>query len=129
MKRILALGAAMTAMLTAPAATQGGIAALRNVDGGQWELTRPGADGAPIRMCVSDVSRLAQVQHRGRQCTRVTINEQGNDILIHYTCSGAGFGRVKMSVVTPRSLRIETQGVSRQLPFHNTYHARRTGAC
>ena len=129
MKRFLGLGAAVAAMLTAPAATQGGIAALRNVDAGNWELTRPGTRAAPVRMCVADVSRLAQVEHRGRQCTRVTINEQGNDVLIHYTCSGAGFGRVKMSVVTPRSLRIETQGVSEQLPYHTTYHARRVGAC
>ena len=102
---------------------------MRNVDAGEWELTRPGTRAAPVRMCVRDVSRLAQVAHRGRQCTRVTVDEEGNDVLIHYTCSGAGFGRVKLSVVTPRSLRIETQGVSRQLPYHSTYHARRVGTC
>ncbi|WP_265530084.1 DUF3617 domain-containing protein [Sphingomicrobium marinum] len=129
MKRILALGAALAAVMTAPAATQGGINALRDVEAGEWELTRPGTPAAPIRMCVGDPSRLAQVAHRTRQCTRVTVDEQGQDVLIHYTCSGAGFGRVKMSVVTPRSLRIETQGVAGQLPFHTTYHARRVGTC
>lgn len=116
-------------MMTAPAATQGGIDALRGIEAGAWELTLPGTRTAPIRMCVGEVSQLAQVAHRGRQCTRVTVDEQGKDVLIHYTCSGAGFGRVKMSVVTPRSLRIETQGVAGQLPFHTTYHARRVGAC
>lgn len=112
-----------------PALSQDSSGALGRVASGQWELSEPGSQRDAVRMCVGDPTLLAQVVHRDRQCTRVTISESGNETLIHYTCSGAGFGRSSVQVITPRSLRIETQGIVRGAPFHRVLHARRTGNC
>ena len=40
-----------------------------------------------------------------------------------------GFGQSKVTLLTPRSMRIETQGISGNLPFNYQLHARRVGDC
>ncbi|MBB3763984.1 hypothetical protein [Sphingomicrobium lutaoense] len=130
MKRAFPAIAGMLLLAAAvPALSQDSRGALGRVVAGQWELSEPGSERDSVRMCIADPTMLAQVAHRGRQCTRVTISEGPGEALIHYTCTGAGFGRASMQVVTPRSLRIETQGILRSTPFHRVYHARRTGDC
>jgi len=104
-------------------------AALAVTSGGLWEMTGvPGAK-APVRMCVADTAALAQYEHRGQICTRLVISDTPTAAVIHYTCPGGGFGRSKLTVVTPRSLRIETQGISGNLPFNYVLQARRVGEC
>ena len=80
-------------------------------------------------MCLADPVALAQWEHRGGRCTRVIISDQGNKAVIHYTCADGGFGRSEMTLVTPRTLRIATQGISRDGPFNYVLHARRVGNC
>jgi hypothetical protein len=48
---------------------------------------------------------------------------------VQYTCGAAGFGRTQIDVLTPRSLRISTQGISDGLPFNYVMQARRMGDC
>jgi len=50
-------------------------------------------------------------------------------VLVHYTCARGGFGRSKIDVLTPRSIRIETQGIADDLPFNYVIQARRVGEC
>lgn len=123
----LGLGAGAHAALDAD--HQGKPHLLRSIEGGLWEITQPGSRIAPRRMCLSDVSLLAQYEHRGQQCTRVTVSESGNKALMRYTCAGDGFGTSEFQVVTPRSLRLQTQGIKDGLPFSHTLHARRVGRC
>ena len=49
--------------------------------------------------------------------------------VIQYSCPGGGFGRSTLTMITPRSLRIETQGISDNLPFNYVLQARRVGDC
>ena len=42
---------------------------------------------------------------------------------------GGGFGRTKMTVLTPRSMRVETQGISNNAPFNYVLQVRRLGDC
>jgi hypothetical protein len=49
--------------------------------------------------------------------------------LIDYKCINGGYGQTKITVLTPRSLRIETQGISANLPFNYKIQARRIGDC
>ena len=101
---------------------------LKTVQPGQWEVQRSGA--APQRMCVRNVASLAQLEHRGRSCTRVVIRETAAAATIHYTCTGAGFGESSLSLVTPRSIRVQTQGISSDTsPFNYKFQARRVGDC
>ena len=127
MKTLVLAGAAVAGAIALGAATRP--AALNPASGGLWEVTGlPGARGA-FAECVADPMVLAQFEHRGKTCTRIVISDQGNAAVIEYSCPGGGFGRSKVTVITPRSLRIETQGISDKLPFNYVLQARRVGNC
>jgi hypothetical protein len=102
---------------------------LMQVSPGLWEIS--GIEGAksPIRQCVGDIAVLAQFEHRGRNCARRVISTDETSTVIEYRCGGAGFGHSKIDVITPRNLRIETQGISDNLPFGYVLQARRIGDC
>lgn len=96
---------------------------------GLWEIGGvPGAK-TPVRQCFDDVSQLAQFEHRNLACTRRITSDGVSAAVIDYSCGGAGFGHSEVNLITPRSLRIGTQGVSNKLPFNYTLQARRVGDC
>jgi hypothetical protein len=96
---------------------------------GLWEIAGiPGAQ-APVRECVGDVALLAQYEHRRQRCGRQLISTGGSSAVYEYRCTGEGFGRSKVTVITPRSLRIETQGISGGMPFNYVLQARRVSDC
>jgi hypothetical protein len=122
---MIAAGAGATVVLTGAQRP----AALADTSGGLWEISgAPGAK-APLRLCVANPAVLAQFEHRGQMCTRLVISDTSAATVIHYTCAGGGFGRSKMTLFTPRSMRIETQGISENLPFNYVIQARRVGDC
>ena len=114
------------AMLTLAAAT---LPPVLSASGGLWEVSKSAAGTNAERLCVPQAAALSQWEHRKGQCTRVVISSTATDAVIHYTCTGGGFGQSKMHVITPRTLRIETQGISEGFPFSYTLHARRVGDC
>ena len=103
--------------------------ALAPASGGLWEVSRSANGHNPTRICVASADLLAQFEHRQRRCSRTVVSDSGNETLISYNCAGGGFGQSKMTLITPRSLRIDTQGISDNLPFHYQLHARRVGDC
>jgi hypothetical protein len=127
MKALPVLVAGSAALLSLGAAQRP--AALAQSSGGLWEISGvPGAK-VPPRLCVADPAVLAQFEHRGQQCTRLVISDTPPSTVIHYTCASGGFGRTRMTMITPRSIRIETQGISDNLPFNYVIQARRIGEC
>ena len=103
--------------------------ALAQTAPGLWEIEGVPGVKAPLRQCLADVSVLVQFEHRGRNCSRHIISDSPGSSLVEYSCGGAGFGHSKLDVITPRSLRIDTQGVSDRLPFSYVLQARRVGDC
>jgi hypothetical protein len=110
-------------------AAAGQPSALAQTRGGLWEVD--GAPGAtkPVLQCIPDTRVLAQFEHRGQACPRTVITDAGTNATIEYNCGSAGFGSSRITVLTPRSLRIETQGISKGLPFNYVIQARRVGDC
>ena len=103
--------------------------ALAGAAGGLWEVGRS-ADGKDAqKLCLPDPTVLAQWEHRTARCTRVLISDQANHARFHYTCVNGGFGDSEMVMLTPRTLRVTTQGISDNYPFGYTLHARRLGDC
>ena len=96
--------------------------------GGLWEVSGAPGSGAQ-RVCVPDTFLLAQYEHRRASCSRVVVRDMRSSAEIHYTCTGGGFGQSTIGLLTPRSLRIETQGISNNAPFHYVLQARRVGNC
>ena len=101
--------------------------ALSRVEGGLWEISRAGAE--PVKQCIASPVVLAQLEHRDAKCTRTTVRDSGTSTTIHYTCAGGGYGQSSINVVTDRSLRVETQGISANAPFKYVFQARRVGNC
>jgi hypothetical protein len=96
---------------------------------GLWEITGAPGVKAPVRQCVADLGTLAQFEHRGKNCSPKAISNSANSTVVEYSCGSAGFGHSQVEVITPRSLRIDTQGISAQLPFSYVLQARRIGDC
>lgn len=117
--------------LAAPAAALAAAqpSALAGVAGGLWEVTGVPGSRAPLRQCFANIATLAQFEHRDRACKQRVISESGSSTVIDYSCGGAGFGHSEIDVLTPRSLRIATQGISDQLPFGYVLQAHRIGDC
>jgi hypothetical protein len=123
---VLPAGAAAAALALTGA---GRPSALADVQPGLWEISiAPGAR-APIRQCLGDMRVLARFEHRNRHCSARVIKDAGTALAVDYSCGGAGFGHSDIDVITPRSLRIATQGISSGLPFNYVLQARRVGDC
>ena len=115
---------ATTARADAPQAS-----VLATIEPGQWQLHNT-ADNTRRNLCVRDPRALLQLGHADTaQCSRFVVAQGPRELTIHYTCPGAGHGRTTIGLVTPRSIKLETQGIAGGLPFQQSYAARRTGAC
>lgn len=126
-ERLFRIAAGAGALLGLGAA--GAPIVLSQVQGGLWELSgAPGAK-APVRVCVADVAALARFEHRGRNCQSRILKSSGSSTEIDYNCGFGGFGHSEVAMITPRSLRIDTQGISEGLPFAYVLQARRVGDC
>ena len=128
------MGARLILLLTAGAALPLTLAAasspsvLAQISSGLWEIS--GQRGAPAtRLCVAQPPLLAQVEHRSARCTRTVLRNDSTSAVIEYNCAGAGFGHSKITMLTPRSVRIETQGIADHAPFGYVVQARRVGNC
>lgn len=116
---------AMSAAVLAAASPR----ALAPAAGGLWSVSPDATGHGAEQICVSSPNALALWEHRNGRCTPEVISDQGTVARIRYTCADGGFGDTKITLITPRTLRIETQGISGGLPFHYQRHARRVGQC
>ena len=126
---MMAAGAGALTVLAADQRPNQRPAALAETSGGLWEISGAPSGKGLQRLCVADTAVLAQFEHRAQMCTRLVISDTPPTAVIHYTCAGGGFGRSKLTLITPRSIRIETQGISDNLPFNYVIQARRIGDC
>lgn len=103
--------------------------ALAPASGGLWQVA-DSAKGVPKQsLCLTDPVQLSQWEHRAARCSRTILSDQGNKAVISYTCADGGFGRSEISLLTPRTMRVATQGISAGGPFNYVLHARRVGNC
>ena len=96
---------------------------------GEWEISKSANGSGGERLCMTDAALMLQWEHRTKQCTRVVISASADRAEVHYTCVGGGFGTSRIQVLTPRSVKIDTQGISDGYPFAYVLHARRSGPC
>ena len=101
---------------------------LAMVGPGEWEIGKT-ASGAGERTCLRDPALLMQWEHRTKQCTRTIVDTSLDRAEVYYSCAGGDFGTSRVQVLTPRSIKINTQGIADGLPFGYVIHARRIGNC
>jgi hypothetical protein len=128
MRSVLIVAAAGAAFLLGGTA-DAPIVAFRNVRPGEWQL-RALDNSQPVRrLCVNDAYDFIQLRHSGAACSRFVLANEPQTATVHYTCSGAGYGRTTIKVETSELVRIESQGLANQAPFQVTLEGRRLGAC
>ncbi|MEO6247376.1 MAG: hypothetical protein ABIO85_02160 [Sphingomicrobium sp.] len=101
----------------------------RGAQPGLWDVSLSATGNHSHRLCLPDPMILTQWEHRAAACTRVILSEHGTSATVHYTCTGGGFGQSVITLVTPRSIKVETQGIAGDLPFAYSLYARRAGNC
>jgi len=119
--------ATLAAALPLAAATR--LPTLADAQPGMWEISGVPGARAPVRQCVGFVPMLARFEHRSKSCTAKVLKSAGSLTSVEYKCGAAGFGHSELEVITPRSLKISTQGISDGLPFNYVLQARRVGDC
>jgi hypothetical protein len=128
MTRGLALAVVASAAVLVLAAAQPP-SPLAQAQPGLWEISGVPGAAYPLRQCVADLSLLARFEHRTKACNATTLRDGGSSRVIDYNCGAAGFGHSEVNVITPRSLRIATQGISDGLPFNYVLQAHRIADC
>lgn len=123
---VLTIGS-IAAALTLTAAVRPSV--LAQAQPGLWEISGAPGARAPLRQCIADIAVLARFEHRAKNCSAKVLKDAGSSTEIDYSCGGAGFGHSQIDVLTPRSLRISTQGISDGLPFNYVLQARRIDDC
>ena len=103
--------------------------ALALVQPGLWEIRGAPGTHSPIRQCIADIAALGTFEHRTKSCNARVLKDSVSSTRIDYSCGRAGFGLSQIDVLTPRSLRISTQGISGGLPFNYVLQARRIDSC
>ncbi|MEO6580383.1 MAG: hypothetical protein ABIN83_04450 [Sphingomicrobium sp.] len=96
---------------------------------GQWEVGKSLIGSGNETVCLNDPAVLMHWDQRAKRCTTAVLSSSLDRAEVHYTCQGGSFGNSKVEVLTPRSVRIETQGISDGYPFAYTLHARHVGPC
>ena len=99
------------------------------VGSGEWEVSKAVNGSDSEKVCLSDPALLTQWEHRGKQCERVILSSSAEHAEVHYTCNGGGFGTSRVEVLTPRSVKVDSQGISGGYPFAFVLHAHRIGPC
>ena len=107
-------------------AQSGTLTAIAQIERGEWQLRA--SDGSKRSICVTDPRVLLQLRERSAGCTNFVVENGANAGRITFSCP-TGKTDTRITVETPRLVRIETQGISRGLPFTEEYEGRRTGAC
>lgn len=119
----------MAGAVTAAAPEPGASAALSRIERGQYDITVVGSTAPARSVCIADASILLQMQHPGAACTRMVMTDTPDSTTVNYTCPSGGHGRTVVTITTPRSFDIDTQGIAGGAPFDMNYQGRRVGAC
>jgi hypothetical protein len=121
--------AATGAALFLGGAANAPILAFSRIQPGEWQLRSLDNSQPPSKLCIDDAYDLIQVRHPNAACSRFLLNNDAQTATVHYTCTGAGYGRTTIRVETSELVRVESQGLFNQSPFQMTLEARRIGKC
>jgi len=104
------------------------LAMLDSLTKGAWNL-RIREDGSQQKICVRDGREFIQLRHRQPGCSRFVVQDGADEVVVHYTCRGAGDGRTSIRRESTSLVQIRSQGIEGGTPFSFSAEARHTGSC
>jgi len=128
MRLLLILGGS-AAVLLLGAAANAPIQAFGRIEPGEWQLRALDGSAPARKLCIDDAYDLIQLRHPGAACSRFVLANEPQTATVHYTCTGAGYGRTTIRVETPQLVHIDSQGLANQSPFQVALEGRRLGKC
>jgi hypothetical protein len=128
MRRLLILAGGAAALFLCGAANAP-IQAFGRIEPGEWQLRTLDSSAPVRRLCIDNAYELIQLRHPGAACSRFVLANEPQTATVHYTCTGAGYGRTTVRVETPQLVRIDSQGLANQSPFQVALEGRRVGKC
>jgi hypothetical protein len=127
--RLTLVLAGMGAAVLLGGAADAPILAFSRIQPGEWQLRALDNSQPARRLCIDDPYDLIQLRHPGAACSRFVLMNEAQSATVHYTCTGAGYGRTTFKVETSELVRIESQGLANQSPFQMSLEGRRLGPC
>lgn len=121
-------------LVTAGAASAASLTALSDIEPGRWELRERGSaegggGGASKTICLAQPMDLFEIRHPVSTCQHQVVENTARSATLTYQCAGIGQGRTNVTVETGRLVQVDTQGVSKGMPFAVAYEGRRIGDC
>ena len=104
-------------------------AVLPGVEPGLWEFSRDATGRGARRGCLDEMILLATYAHAGDRCARTILINTPRRLVLSLECGQGDFGRSEITVTTPRSLKLDTQGFHKGEPYDFSIYARRVGEC
>lgn len=126
---LLSLTAAATALVAAGPGGRPREPVLPGVEPGLWEISQDATGRGGRKGCIRDVVLLATYAHAGDRCLRTYLTNKPRHLILELDCGRGDFARSHVTVITPRSLKIESQGFHKGEPYNNAIYARRVGEC
>jgi hypothetical protein len=105
---------------------------LETLERGMWQFRAVGGGptGTAInKLCVGNVTKLAQIQHVANDCTQLVLRSNPTSMTISYSCKAAGQGTTTIRKETSKLIHIDSQGIKNNSPFAFDVEARMVGAC
>ena len=127
MRRIVPFALMVSIAAVAQPARAPGV--LAGVEPGLWEVSRDATGRGARRGCLRDMALLSTYAHAGGRCQRTILVNTPRRMLVSLECGPGEFGRSEITVTTPRSLKLDTQGFRRGEPYDFSVYARRVGEC
>lgn len=128
-RRTVFLGCILAVSAGAASAQMKPSTLLDQFEPGRWEARVLGQHSGPQRMCARSARAFIQMHHPGQSCRRVSLEEDGDQVTVQYTCREGGYGRTHLRRENDRLWQIESQGIAKGLPFTYEAEARRVGSC
>lgn len=129
LRTLLVGGAAGVALVFAGVAARAAeLAMLDTLTRGAWTL-RIRDDGSQRRVCVRTGREFIQIRHRQPGCSRFIVKDDPDEVVVHYTCRGNGYGRTSIRRESNGLVQVQSQGIVDGAPFAIDAEARYVGPC
>lgn len=127
--RLLMIGPVIAAAVLLAGAADAPVLAFNRIQPGAWQLRSLDKSEPDRRLCIQDGYELIQLRHPGAACSRFVLANNPEVATVHYTCTGAGYGRTTIKMETGQLIRVDSQGLVNQSPFQVSFEGRRIGEC
>lgn len=124
-----AFGLSAVVLVGIPATAQApDLAMLDSLERGSWDV-RLRSGGENQRLCVQTGREFIQLRHNQSGCDRFVVQDEQDEVVVQYRCSGSGYGRTTIRREGRGLVQIKSTGFHGGRRFSIDAEARHAGRC